>query len=205
MTRERIAVIKYNAGNIWSMVCALNRLGIEPDVTDDPHTLYAADRVIFPGVGEASSAMRYLKQRGLDEVLRNLDQPFLGVCLGMQLMCRYSEEQDTECLGIFSEEVRRFPKGHKVPHMGWNSLYGMSSGLFSGIPEQSCLYFVHSYYVPQGDDTIAGCQYIIPFSAALGKGNRFGTQFHPEKSGRLGLLILRNFERMVCNATNSRC
>lgn len=193
MSGERIAVVKYNAGNIWSMVCALNRLGIEPEVTDDPCRLSSADRVIFPGVGEAKSAMRYLQQRGLDAVLKNLEQPFLGVCLGMQLMCSYSEEQETLCLGIFAEEVRRFPKGHKVPHMGWNSLRGMTTNLFSGIPDDSSFYFVHSYYVPPGDDTAALCDYIIPFSAALHQDNRYGTQFHPEKSGDVGEAVLKNF------------
>ena len=198
MKRERIAIVKYNAGNIWSMVCALNRLGIEPEVTDDPSRLSSADRVIFPGVGEASSAMRYFKQRGLDTILKALELPFLGVCLGLQLMSSYSEEQHTQCLGIFSEEVKRFPKGYKVPHMGWNSLKNMTSGLFGGISDESCFYFVHSYYVPLGADTIAACEYIVPFSAALRKDNRYGTQFHPEKSGDVGEAVLKNFLSLHC-------
>lgn len=190
---ENIAIVKYNAGNIWSMQCALERMGISPVITDDPEMLSRADRVIFPGVGEASTAMRYLKERGLDEVLRSLTQPFLGVCLGLQLMCSYSEEHDTECLGIFSEEVRRFGDELKVPHMGWNTLTDMKTGLFEGIEDQSYVYFVHSYHAAAGSETIATCEYAVPFSASLHKDNYYGVQFHPEKSGDIGQRILKNF------------
>jgi len=198
----RTAVVKYNAGNIHSMTCALQRMGIDPVVTDDPELLRSADRVIFPGVGEASSAMRYLRDHGLDEVIRSLKQPFLGVCLGLQLMCAYSEENDTECLGIFSEHVRRFPPLDKVPHMGWNTIKNVRSSLFSGVVSEedvgipSHFYFVHSYYASPGEHTIAECDYIVPFSAALKKDNFFGVQFHPEKSGKIGEQVLRNFMRI---------
>jgi len=184
------------------MTCALQRMGIEPVVTDDPELLHSADRVIFPGVGEASTAMRYLRDHGLDEVIRSLKQPFLGVCLGLQLMCAYSEENDTECLGIFSEQVRRFPPLDKVPHMGWNTIRNVRSSLFSGAVSEedvgipSYFYFVHSYYVSPGDHTIAECDYIVPFSAALKKDNFFGVQFHPEKSGNIGEQVLRSFLRI---------
>ncbi len=191
--QERIAIVKYNAGNIWSMSCALQRLGVDPVVTDDPKQLQEADRVIFPGVGEASTAMRYLRERGLDRVLCSLKQPFLGVCLGLQLMCSYSEEHDTPCLGIFDEPVKLFPNTMKVPHMGWNTLTQLKSGLFKGVPEGSYVYFVHSYYVAAGVDTIARCDYSLPFSASLHKDNYFGVQFHPEKSGSAGEKILKNF------------
>lgn len=188
-----VAIVKYNAGNIRSMTCALQRLGVDPVVTDDPEELRAADRVIFPGVGEASTAMQYLRERGLDEVLCALRQPFLGVCLGLQLMCSYSEEHDTACLGIFDEPVRRFSTALKVPHMGWNTLLDMKSPLFDSVPEGAYVYFVHSYYVAAGVDTIALCEYSVPFSASLHKDNFFGVQFHPEKSGPVGEQILKNF------------
>ncbi len=188
-----VAVVQYNAGNIRSVVCALNRLGIEPLVTDDPGKLREAGRVIFPGVGEAKSAMEYLDSRGLSKVLRELTQPFLGICLGLQLMCLHSEEHDTPVLGMFRENVLKFPPEDKVPHMGWNRITGLDNPLFAGIPEGSYVYFVHSYYVASGPDTIASCMYIRPFSAALGRGNFFGTQFHPEKSGAVGQQLLSNF------------
>lgn len=196
----QIAVVKYNAGNIYSMTSALKRLGVDPLVTDDPEELHRADKVIFPGVGEASTAMNYLRERGLDTVLKSLEQPFLGVCLGLQLMCAYSEENETECLGIFPESVRKFPPLDKVPHMGWNTVSELKSPLFKNIAgedrfpaEPAYFYFVHSYYAAQGEDSIAVCEYILPFSAALQRGNFYGVQFHPEKSGDVGEQVLRNF------------
>jgi glutamine amidotransferase len=193
MRSQKIAVVKYNAGNIRSMSCALARLGIDPIVTDDAKILAEADKVIFPGVGEASSAMRYLRKRGLDTVLTSLRQPFLGVCLGLQLMCSHSEEHDTDCLGIFKEDVRLFGRELKVPHMGWNTLTEMSGPLFSGIPDQSYVYFVHSYYVSKGPETVASCDYGLRFSASVSRNNFYGVQFHPEKSGDVGQQILKNF------------
>jgi glutamine amidotransferase len=194
-----VAIVKYNAGNIYSVVHALKRLGVEPVVTDDAATLRSADRVLFPGQGEASQAMSYLRQHGLDEVIRSLHQPVLGICIGQQLMCRHSEEGDTDCLGIFPVDVKRFvPQRHedKVPAMGWNMIYDAKTDLFNDISENGSrdyVYFVHSYYVPLCDYTIAKADYIQPFSAALHKDNFYATQFHPEKSGSVGEKILRNF------------
>lgn len=191
-----IAIVKYNAGNIYSVVHALKRLGVSPILTDDPATLREADKVLFPGQGEASHAMQYLRQHGLDKVIRSLEQPILGICIGQQLMCKYSEEGDTECLGIFDVPVRRFlPVRHeqKVPHMGWNTLTNPSSRLLRNIGEESYVYFVHSFYVPLCEQTIATTDYILPFSAALHKDNFYATQFHPEKSGSIGEQILKNF------------
>lgn len=193
---KETAVIRYNAGNIRSVLLALERIGAPAVVTDDPDRIRAADRVVFPGVGEASSAMRYLCDRGLDQVIRSLRQPFLGICLGMQLMCRHSEENDTPCLGIFDEDVRRFdPDGRpfKVPQMGWNAVSSLRGPLFHGIPEGTHVYFVHSYHATTGPDTLALADHILPFSAALGRDNFFGVQFHPEKSAAPGERILRNF------------
>ena len=190
-----IVIIKYNAGNIFSVDYALRRLGIRAEITDNHEKIRAADKVIFPGVGEASTTMQYLQQHGLDEVIRNLQQPVLGICIGMQLMCRYSEEGDTACLGIFDEEVMRFRNspGIKVPHMGWNSLQNMQSPLFDGLPEHPYVYFVHSYYAAVGVQTIATSSHPTPFSAALNYENFYALQFHPEKSGSVGEVILKNF------------
>jgi glutamine amidotransferase len=188
-----IAVVKYNAGNLHSVRLALRRLGIEPLVTDDPAALREAEKVIFPGVGEASSAMAYLKERGLDALLQSLTQPVLGICLGLQLMCDHSEENDTYGLGIFPVRVRKFPATGKVPHMGWNALLDLKSELFSGISEASYVYFVHSYYAEQNPYSIAACTHSLTFSAAMEKDNFYALQFHPEKSAAIGEKILRNF------------
>ncbi len=189
----KIAVIKYNAGNIMSVQYALGRLGLEAEVTGDPGYIRNADRVIFPGVGEASSTMSFLREHGFDDLLRGLSQPVLGICLGQQLMCAHSTEGDTDCIGIFDAEVKKFEPVLKVPHMGWNSLSITGGRLFAGIPQHSYVYFVHSYYVPVCKETAAECNYITPFSAALEKDNFFATQFHPEKSGAIGQKILENF------------
>lgn len=194
----QITIVKYNAGNIQSVLYALERIGVEAVVTDDHAQIKAADKVIFPGVGEASSAMRYLKERGLDEVLKNLHQPVLGVCLGMQLMCKYSEENKTECLGIFEEEVKRFSPplgdgGIKVPQIGWNNIYDLKTDLFKDVPNNSYCYCVHGYYAALGQHTIATTDYVQPYSSALHKNNFYGVQFHPEKSAKVGEQILRNF------------
>lgn len=193
-----LAIVKYNAGNTRSVINALERLGISPVVTDDASILQSADRVIFPGVGEASSAMGYLRERGLDEVIVKLEQPVLGICLGMQLLCSHSEENDTSCLGIFEAEVKLFPDvGLKVPHMGWNELVDTQTTLFKDLPSECHVYFVHGYQVPLSADTIATSDYGGPFSAALQKRNFYGVQFHPEKSGSIGERILRNFLEVV--------
>jgi len=188
-----LAVIKYNAGNIGSVVNALNRLGLDCRVTDDPHEIRTADKVIFPGVGEARNTMKYLKDKGLDMILPALVQPVLGICLGMQLMCSWSEEGDTPALGIFSDKVHLFRCSIKVPHMGWNSIRFNPDGLFRGIEQGSYVYFVHSYFAETGDDTVSTCDYGSRFSAALHRDNFYAVQFHPEKSGEIGQLILRNF------------
>ena len=189
-----IAIVKYNAGNVRSVQNALHRLGVDAVVTDNPEQLREAEKVIFPGVGEASTAMKYLKERGLDEVLKNLHQPFLGICLGLQLMCKHSEEADTDCLGIFNEYVKRFPTAkQKVPHMGWNNCSVLKEPLFNGINTSDDFYFVHSYYAELGSQTTAECDYILPFSAALQKDNFHAVQFHPEKSAEIGQLLIKNF------------
>ena len=191
-----VAIIKYNAGNIGSVENAVKRLGIEPIVTDNVELIQSADRVIFPGQGEARSTMNYLKAHRLDEVIVNLKQPVLGICIGMQLLCRHSEEQDTDCLGVFDVDVKRFiPQCHeeKVPQMGWNTSEDVKSGLFSGFERPEFVYFIHSFYVPTCDWTIATTNYIQPYSSALHKDNFYATQFHPEKSGRVGERILKNF------------
>lgn len=191
-----VAIVKYNAGNIYSVVNALRRMGIEPDLTDNPERLAAADKVIFPGQGEARSAMQYLRQRRLDEVIRNLKQPVFGICVGQQLLCRHSQEGDTDCIGIFDCDVRRFqPKKHedKVPAMGWNRITQLKSPLMKGLNDGDYVYFVHSYYVPLCEETIATADYILPYSAAMHKDNFYTAQFHPEKSGEVGTRIIKNF------------
>jgi imidazole glycerol-phosphate synthase subunit HisH len=190
----KLAIIKYNAGNIQSVLYALERIGREAVVTDDPVAIREADKVIFPGVGEASTAMDYLRERGLDTVIRGLSQPVLGICLGLQLMCGYSEENDTDCLGIFDEKVRRFPGGGgKVPQIGWNNIYDLKTPLFEGVGEKSYCYFVHGYYASLGPQTIARTEYGQAYSSALHRDNFYGVQFHPEKSAEAGERILRNF------------
>jgi glutamine amidotransferase len=193
----KIAIIKYNAGNIQSVQFALQRLGIEAIVTDQAEQIQQADRVIFPGVGEASSTMQYLKSKRLDEIIINLKQPVLGICLGMQLMCQYSEENNTTCLGIFEEEVKQFiPSNNmKVPHMGWNQLK-LTTGWLANSLHDERVYFVHSYYVPVNLNTSAVTDYGVSFSAAMNKNNFFAVQFHPEKSAQAGELVLQQFLRV---------
>lgn len=192
----KVAVLKYNAGNIRSVDYALKRLGVDAVITGDEEELRAADKVIFPGVGEAATTMEYLRAHGMDRLIKELRQPVLGICLGMQLMCAHSEEGDADCLGIFDTEVKRFVSykhEDKVPHMGWNTIAQTNSGLFKGFDKGEFVYFVHSFYVPVNKDTAAVTDYIHPFSAALHKDNFYATQFHPEKSGAVGERILRNF------------
>lgn len=190
----KVILLKYNAGNIQSVSYALERLGVDFEITDDVETIQAADKVIFPGVGEASTTMAYLKNNKLDQVIRDLKQPVLGICLGMQLMCKHSEENDTPCLGIFDEGVRKFQASteFKVPHMGWNNLTLTDSWPEKTL-ENSSVYFVHSYYVPVNQFTTAVSDYIVPFSAAMKKDNFYAVQFHPEKSARAGEQILKSF------------
>jgi len=189
----KLAIVKYNAGNIQSVTYALERLGISPIISDKPEELKSADKIIFPGVGEASSAMRYIKNKGLDTILCDLQQPFLGICLGMQLMCKHSEENNTDCLGIFDVNVVKFPANDKVPHMGWNTISNYQSPLTNGLNENEYMYFVHSYYAKKCEQTAATCNYINDFSAGLKKDNYFAYQFHPEKSGNAGARIIENF------------
>ncbi len=191
-----IVIIQYNAGNIQSVLYALERLGVTATVTDNVETIQAADKVIFPGVGEASTAMAYLQERGLDKVIKHLKQPVLGICLGMQLMCAYSEENDTTCLGIFEEQVKIFKPNEaniKVPQIGWNTITHLKTDLFKGVAEQSFTYFVHGYYAALGEHTIATTNYVQPYSSALHKDNFYGVQFHPEKSAKVGEQIIQNF------------
>lgn len=188
-----IAIIKYNAGNIRSVQNALTRLGYESTITDDAKNILSADKVIFPGVGEASSAMNYLIERGLDKVILSIQQPMLGICLGLQLMCDYSEEGNTKCLGIFNTNVKKFSATDKVPHMGWNSFSDIKGSLFKDISPNNDVYYVHSYYAEIIEQTIATCDYIKSFSAAMQKDNFYATQFHPEKSAEVGEQLLRNF------------
>jgi len=211
---EDLVIIKYNAGNIQSVLYALERIGVKALVTDDYEKIKSAKKVIFPGVGEASSAMRYLKEHKLDALIKDLQQPVLGICLGMQLMCAYSEENDTTCLNIFDEQVKKFipptdgdraeagtaipsavekQGAFKVPQIGWNDIFNLKTGLFRDLPDNSFCYFVHGYYAALGEHTIATADYIQPYSAALHRDNFYGVQFHPEKSAKAGEQILKNF------------
>ncbi len=203
----KVSIVKYNAGNIFSVINAVKRLGIEPLLTDDREELMSSDKVIFPGQGEASNAMAYLKERNLDKVIRDLRQPVLGICIGQQLLCSHSEEGDTECIGVFPMEVKRFvPVNHedKIPQMGWNQLLHLTkegrpvSPLLQGLSEGDFVYFVHSYYVPLHEEyTLATTKFTLDYSAAIQKDNFFATQFHPEKSGRVGERILKNFIELI--------
>ena len=191
-----LSIIQYNAGNIQSVLYALERLGVTATVTDDPTLIQASDKVIFPGVGEASTAMAYLKERNLDQLIVSLKQPVLGICLGMQLMCRHSAENDTNCLGIFEEQVLAFKateSSTKVPQVGWNNIKNLKTDLFNGVPENSFTYFVHGYFAGLGDNTIATTDYIQEYSSGLHKNNFYGVQFHPEKSAAVGEQIIQNF------------
>ena len=189
-----IAIIKYNAGNVQSVQYALQRLGVSSIVTDDATTIRNASKVIFPGVGHASAAMQYLRERALDKVIVSLQQPVLGICLGLQLMCNHSEEGDTTCMGIFDTDVKLFAsKELKVPQIGWNTIYDYQSALFNSLPNESFVYTVHSYYAALSNETTAKTDYILPYSAALQEDNFYAVQFHPEKSGKVGETILKNF------------
>jgi glutamine amidotransferase len=190
----KVAIVKYNAGNVESVKNALVRLGVEPVLTDDADSLKSADKIIFPGVGEASTAMSYLREKNLDKVIKSLTQPVLGICLGMQLLCEFSEENETPCLGILPYRVRRFESETlKIPQMGWNNIFDLKTRLFAGAPENSYVYFVHSFYVEEGAETIAACDYGVKFSAAVNHRNFYAVQFHAEKSGAVGARILENF------------
>lgn len=189
----KLAIVKYNAGNIQSVLYALERIGMEAVVTDDHAVLQAADKVIFPGVGEASSAMAYLKERKLDQLLKELKQPVLGICLGMQLMCRHSEENDTDCLGIFDASVKKFTGDLKIPQIGWNKVVYTGGALFAHVQPEPYCYFVHSYYAELCNETVGETEYGIRFSSALQKNNFYGFQFHPEKSAAAGEQLLQNF------------
>jgi glutamine amidotransferase len=194
-----IVIIKYNAGNIQSVENALHRLGMQATITDDPDRIRSADKVIFPGVGEAETTMNYLKARNLDQLIRSLRQPVLGVCVGLQLMCSHSEEGDVDCIGIFPNRIRKFTppdNSVKVPHMGWNTIFDLKTSLFSGIAEKSYVYFVHSFASDISEYTIATTDYIIPFSAALQRDNFYAVQFHPEKSADVGSKIIENFLKL---------
>lgn len=190
----RVAIVRYNAGNVVSVANALNRLGVISEVTKDPESIATADKVIFPGVGEASSAMKYLKQHGIDEVISDLKQPVLAVCLGMQLLAEHSDENETDCLGIVPGRVKRFWGADlKVPHVGWNNISGLDSKLFEGISDGARVYFVHSFFLETCPQTIAETTYGVRFSAAVRKDNFYGVQFHPERSGEVGERIIKNF------------
>ncbi len=189
----KVAIVEYNAGNVASVRNALRRLGTDPIITGNFEELASADKVIFPGVGEASSAMNFLKEKGLDQLIPNLKQPVLGICLGQQLMCNQIEEGNTIGMNIFDVNVKRFPSSGIIPHMGWNTVFDLESPLFKGVSEIEDVYFVHSYYCELSKDTIAKCDYILPYSAALQKDNFYATQFHPEKSSGIGAKIIENF------------
>jgi imidazole glycerol-phosphate synthase subunit HisH len=192
----KLAIIKYNAGNIQSVLVALERLGVQAEVTDDAEKIKAADKVIFPGVGEASSAMNSLRQKNLDQLIKDLKQPVLGICVGMQLLCKHSEENDTTCLNIVPVQVRKFKSGEekiKIPQVGWNTIYDLRSDLFKGVHENSYIYNVHSYYADESEYTIAKCKYGVEYAAAVKKDNFYGVQFHTEKSAETGDQIIKNF------------
>ncbi len=192
----RVVIIKYNAGNIRSVLFALERIGISAEVSENAEKISFADKVIFPGVGEASSAMKFLKEKKLDVVIKNLKQPVLGICLGMQLMCKHSEEGNTDCLGIFPLQVKKFKGEFKVPQIGWNNIYSLKGKLFEGLKENEFMYFVHGYYAESGNDAIAKTNYMLEYSSALQKNNFYGVQFHPEKSSLAGEKILSNFLKL---------
>ena len=193
----RVAIVKYNAGNIRSVKNALDRIGLDSIVSEDPEILKSADKVIFPGVGEASSAMRYLRRRKLDQVIRSLTQPVLGICFGMHLLCRHSEENDTKCLGLVPYKVKKIESNKlKIPHMGWNQIGNLKGSLFENIDCGSYVYFVHSFFVENGGNTIATCNYGVNFSAAIQYKNFYAVQFHTEKSGKIGENILKNFIKL---------
>ena len=192
----KTVIIKYNAGNVQSVMYALDRIGASYLYTDEEEEIRSADKVIFPGVGEASTAMHYLRKTGLDLIIPTLKQPVFGTCIGMQLMCKYSEENNTECMGIFDVDVIKFTSKVKVPQMGWNQIYDLKSDLFKGIPENEFMYLVHSFYAPNCDEAIATTDYELEYASALKKYNFYGTQFHPEKSGAVGEKILENFLKL---------
>ena len=193
----KTVIVKYNAGNIRSLQFALERVGVNGIVTDDHEEIRSADKVIFPGVGEASTAMNYLKERNLDQVIADLEQPVLGICLGMQLLCQHSEENDTPCIGVFDTTVKKFQSPVenllKIPQIGWNNIAGLHSVMFEHVPENAYMYFVHSYYAALSADTVAITNYVINYSAALQKDNFYAVQFHPEKSATEGSRIIENF------------
>ena len=194
----KIGIIRYNAGNTQSVIYALNRLGIEPVVSDNQEELKSCDKIILPGVGEASTAMNYLKEKGLDKLIPTFRQPVLGICLGLQLMCQHSEENNTKCLEIFPMNIKRFPAKDKVPQMGWNSITHLKSNLLKGLKENDFVYFVHSYYAElNADYTIAQTDYILPYSSAIQKDNFYAVQFHAEKSSEVGAQILQNFVSII--------
>jgi len=188
-----IAILRYNAGNIRSVENALDRAGYRSVITDDEKIIRSSEKVIIPGVGHAGPAMKYLRSKGLDRVIISLRQPVLGICLGLQLLCRRTEEDDTQCLGVFGTDVKRFPPRGIVPHMGWNNFTAISGPLFKGLKVTDNMYYVHSYYAEPGESTAALCEYLLPFSAAMQKDNFFATQFHPEKSSAEGEIVLKNF------------
>jgi glutamine amidotransferase len=189
----KIVIIKYNAGNVRSVNFSLQRLGIDAITADSPAEIMRADKIIFPGVGAAGAAMEYLKEKNLDELIKKIEKPFLGICLGMQLLCDHSEEGDTKCLGVFNQTVKKFSGNEKVPQIGWNNIYALQSPLFKDVKENAFMYFVHSYYVEEGDETIAKTNYGVEYSSAMQKDNFYAVQFHPEKSGDAGERILKNF------------
>ncbi len=193
----KIVIVKYNAGNVYSVSTALKRIGYESIISSNLDEIKSADKIIFPGVGEASSAMAFLREIGLNKIISELKQPFLGICLGLQLLCDYSEEGDTKCLGVFDERVKLFSGNEKVPHMGWNSIRFDNHKLFTNVKNESFVYYVHSYYAGLNKYTIAETNYIQPFSAALHKDNYYAVQFHPEKSGLVGEQILKNFIELI--------